>query len=354
MTTQREIPGWQSDVRQDPSGAIPGWDSGTPDLGRDPAKRGIAARLTESAQQYRTGGRRIVALALVFQGVFSIPVLVELVLVVRRDVGLWSQILSGHLDATWRSTLVLASGPFHDLALDQALMGVVLGISALGGFLAMAAIALAVVDQPETDRSVLGLARDTISRSRSIFPASIALIGVLGAFYWLQGRWLSGFALSGFGYPGNGRFDVSAAGVAVAFAIVTLIVEFGLFYAVVRWSVAVPALALERLSLRNALRRSSELTKGRRLSILWLFIVAGFALTLVASVLVYGPAIIVVIAGWGFDAMVASIMIGAIATVALGAPYMAILVAILYRDLRDAGPRPRNDVPPVPPGWGSA
>ncbi len=358
MTTEGGIPGWRSEATQPPDGRIPGWDSGTPGAPSDPSARSIGARIVESFELYRIHARRVVALALLFQGVLSIPLVIASVTGIQRVLDIWSQMFSGSVRSVWESSFAWTTGPFHDPAMDQALLGVAVGLSALGGFLAMAATAILILDPASAHRTVMSVAAETVRRGRPIFVLGFAIAALLGAFYWLEGRWIADLIGQGPGPISNPRAAAasaaSAATGAVLLFVIALVLEGGLFYAIVRWSVAIPALAVEGLSLRAALGRSSQLTKGRRLSILWLIMVAGFAVTVVASILIYGPVIAVVVGGLGSEAISFALVIGLTATAAICAPPMTILVAILYRDLRDAGPREPREIPPLPPGWGSS
>jgi hypothetical protein len=126
-----------------------------------------------------------------------------------------------------------------------------------------------------------------------------------------------------------------------AFGIELLVfVAFGVVvYAGVRWAMALPALVLERISLRAALSRSSELTRGRRLSVALTLLVVGLiegipiALLTLGVVWLVGP-------GHGLDAgyVIATLAI-LVAWIAI-APFLPLAIVVMYRDFSAAGPRP--------------
>ena len=113
----------------------------------------------------------------------------------------------------------------------------------------------------------------------------------------------------------------------------TLIVIF-----LVRYSVAVPALLLERLSTRQALKRSVALTRGY----LWRLLLVAILMTLIRMVLVslcQAPfsiaAFLVTIKGArpGLWLTIPSLLVGGVAAAAV-APLLMISFAIAYYDLR--------------------
>ena len=161
---------------------------------------------------------------------------------------------------------------------------------------------------------VLGLAILT-----SLIVAAIALGGGLVAFLALT---------IGGGDPfrgGPGAFLALIVGVAIVVAIV---------YLTLRWAVAVPAIALEQAGVTEALRRSWHLTSDN----IWrtlVILVLGSLVTAILSALVATLLALVVgpLAGaLGLDPGIAIDLVGAAATV-LFAPFVPVLLAVLYHDL---------------------
>jgi hypothetical protein len=106
----------------------------------------------------------------------------------------------------------------------------------------------------------------------------------------------------------------------------------------VRYSVAVPALVLEKLSARQALKRSVALTKGY----LWRLLLVAFLMTIIRTVLVMlcqAPfsvaAILITVKGArpGLWLTIPSLLVGGVAAAAV-APLLMISFAIAYYDLR--------------------
>ena len=214
------------------------------------------------------------------------------------------------------------------------------------------AIAVFLLSPRSEERSIRGSLR--VVRGRWM-PLAIPMV-VLGlgfaAASGLQAIWLARFSALDPQNPAGLADARSAFGVTPLFAILVPAVEIVVIYLVVRWVVAIPALFVEGLGLRSALRRSSELTRGRRLSIALFLAVLSVVVGLIGSLVIYLPAFA---AGalLGFDSPVglAAASIVAIAGLLLTAPFLPIAMAILYRDFRVAGPRTVPPVKPSPAGW---
>ena len=109
----------------------------------------------------------------------------------------------------------------------------------------------------------------------------------------------------------------------------------------VRWSLSVPALVIEGLAPRAAMRRSRELVSGRFWSVLRLLLAVGVQTALVAIALRFGFSSLL---GGSHDRLVAWFT-GTLAA-ALATPYTAHALTVAYYRLtaserpRDASPRP--------------
>jgi glycerophosphoryl diester phosphodiesterase family protein len=105
---------------------------------------------------------------------------------------------------------------------------------------------------------------------------------------------------------------------------------------IARWSLAIPLVMIERLKLRDALRRSSQLIRGQTGRVLVLLILAGgigFLASLVVTTL------------FGFIPGFAGLWVAELLGSAVAAPYGAHVLTVLYYRLTD----PERSVLP-PPG----
>jgi len=111
----------------------------------------------------------------------------------------------------------------------------------------------------------------------------------------------------------------------------------GSFVFALRYSVSVPALVLENVTARNAIRRSVSLTKGSlgRAAVLAIF---ATILAYAALFLLQGPFTIgVVMAGPETNAALAFSLMGAVAGTigsAITGPIMIVALAVFYYDVR--------------------
>ena len=109
------------------------------------------------------------------------------------------------------------------------------------------------------------------------------------------------------------------------------------FLLLLRYAVSVPALVLEGLGVRAAIRRSIGLTRGR-LGRVFLLVLCATMVTYAATILLQGPFIAgAMVAGPGTSTAlwlnIAGAVTGTIGTT-LTAPFMIIGLALLYYDAR--------------------
>lgn len=223
-----------------------------------------------------------------------------------------------------------------------ALAGTILAPSlSFAALLALTVSLATLLLSPGDDRTVGGGLRSVVRRAPAIvMPALVLGIGA-GVLVGLQVLWAR--ALSDLGPVTAARFDnfgrmfslILLADVGVAVVLIAGI------YLAVRWAVAFPALVIEGIGLRAAMRRSSELTRGRRLKVaLTLFVVAvvtgmAAAFTLYLAVGLTGTVLDVSSAG---GLAVRSIPV--IAESVLLAPFVPLTLVLIYRDLAAARPAP--------------
>ena len=330
------------------SGPIPGWESSAADATNDPGRRSIADRLAEGARLYRARGRTLLGMALLVQGIVGLPLLAV-------SVGSAVQALrmfSGDLPFPQPGTAGIewTSGPFHDVILDYTVMGLALGLSILGYLLTYGATSLLILGASGENVGAVALLRTTFARSRHIVLAGLALTVAFGVAFWVQGLVLARESI----YASPSTYDGTGIAAVIILTLIILVAEFLALYAMVRWIVAIPVIVLEGQPLGAALGRSSNLTRGRRLSVAGLLTVAGFVVGLLLAVVDFVPALIVGSQlGWTAPAVIAIFAILALGGQIVAAPFITTVLTVLFRDLRAAGPRPRVASVEVPPGWGS-
>jgi hypothetical protein len=137
--------------------------------------------------------------------------------------------------------------------------------------------------------------------------------------------------------------DFYAAGdspvLATLLSVAGIVVAVAIFYLSVRWGLAIAAVLAEGVGLRAGLRRSTELTRGHRLRLAAIFIIAGILQGLTISL----PSLVIgVVAGVGTGAVSSGVVAFAIAGAvgsALWAPFNPAVAAVAYGRLaeRDAG-----------------
>lgn len=159
-------------------------------------------------------------------------------------------------------------------------------------------------------------------RGVSVFVGGVLLAGMLG-----------GVVSEALGSP-VWLMLIMSVGMAVSFVL--------LGFMTIRWGVAVPAMVLEDLGARASIRRSIELTRGRRWRVLLLAVCATM-ITYAVMALSQGPFLIgAAVVGpetrTGFGLALVGTVLGAIATSFTG-PIMIIGLALLYYDarIRDEG-----------------
>jgi hypothetical protein len=193
---------------------------------------------------------------------------------------------------------------FHDNRITLSFALWMLGVGALG----FVATALA------QGASVVAVSQLYLERSISINDAYARVIGRLGR--------LCGLLL--------------VAGIAIAFGFLLLIIPGVLL--LLRWSLAVPSMILEELTIGDSLRRSSSLTKDDRFRIFGIYFLY-FVLTMIMSSLWQMPVFIAAVAA-GRAAInppfwtQVLVVFGSFVTISLVSPLMTIALSLVYYDER--------------------
>ena len=182
------------------------------------------------------------------------------------------------------------------------------------------------LDRPATVSEVYGRMRGRIGRLALLMLIAVIRIGGLG--------------FAGAILIGMGGAIAAALSPILSVAVVLpgmVIVGGGCLYLTLRYGVAVPALVLEDLTARNAIRRSIELTRGglMRVFLLWL---CATVITYAGVALFQGPfALAALVAGpetiRGFWLNLMGVVIGTIGGTFTG-PVMIVGLALLYYDMR--------------------
>jgi hypothetical protein len=331
-------------------GPIPGWGAGgaeTTGGAADPARRSIADRLAESWRLYRAHWRPLLGIAVLVQGTIGLPLAALSVGSVIQSL----RLLSGDLPfPRTGAAYAVAFGPFHDVILDYALLGLGLGLVTLGLLVTYAATSLLLLDPPGESPDPVEVLRLTFRRGRPIVLAGIAVGLGYGALYWVQGLTLARQSL----YTPPYRSDGMALAAIAFLSVLVFVIEIVAIYLMIRWVAAVPAVAVEGRSLGAALARSSDLTRGRRLSVAAVFFVASFLVAIVFALIEFLPALLFgPQLGWDSPVLLGLLALITLIAQIAATPFLTTLLTVLFRDLRAAGPRPRLDPVDVPRGWGT-
>jgi hypothetical protein len=229
--------------------------------------------------------------------------------------------------------------PTNDpLALAGSVLGPSLSFAAL---LALTVSLATLLLSPGDDRTIGGALGSVVRRAPAIVVPALVL--GFGAAVWvgLQVLWVGALSDLSPSAPGALANFGRMFGLIILADLGVVVVFIAAIYFAVRWAVAYPALVVEGLGLRAALRRSSELTRGRRLKVaLTLFVVA------VVTSLVAGLTLSVAVALTGTVLDVSSVAgllvssVPAIAVSVLLAPFVPLTLVLIYRDLAATGLAP--------------
>ncbi len=321
------------------SGPIVGWEVPEPDAERG-GKRPLGELIGGVFRTYRGRARPVLLLSLLIEGFVSLVTLPYFAVVLTQIADylgrLWDAVL--HLEQDSEAFLQPALPPIATDPLFAAIGGVV-SILPFGSALlligAISALLTAPADQPMT----AGGALRAVLRRWAPILLPVVLIGLGYALIAAAtARMSATFDFYGGSTVPRGQW----LALSVILALSTPILFGAAVYLAVRWVVAVPAIVIESLGLRAGLARSAAMTKGRRIHVFLALLVAvvistivGWLLTAISLIL----AIAFALAGAGPLLVIpAAIYIGSRILVA---PITAILVALLYRDFREAEADPR-------------
>lgn len=296
-----------------------------------PDEPNIPARLSAVWQACLARPRAIFGLAVVVQGVAGLVAAPVAVAQLQR----LSTTLNGP-SAGPAGTAQAADAVFPAHA-PLVILGTVASISLTYGSILVltAALAVLLLSARDEDHSIRASLRTLARHAMDLVLALTAVVFGATVFVWLEVALDS----SSEALATTGADAGAAAGQAFVLELVVLAGALLVFYGAVRWSVALPAIVLERRTLRAALSRSSDLTRGRRLSIALTLVVVSllegipFAIAATAPALLIGP-------GSGIDLnFILSSLLTYVAWILL-APFVPLAIVLMYRDFAAAGPRP--------------
>jgi len=138
------------------------------------------------------------------------------------------------------------------------------------------------------------------------------------------------YGLNQSAFSGAGRTPEGAR-LGLVLSAVSILVVIAVFYFLVRWSLAIPAMLTEGIGIRAGLRRSSELTQGMRLRIFGAILVVGLAFFVVELI----GLVIALIIGVSTGSVVIGVATGAVLLLALIvtlAPFFPALTVVAYRE----------------------
>ena len=232
--------------------------------------------------------------------------------------------------------------PPTDLAI---LSGVASGASITLALIGLAIVTAATLAAVDGRRPTVGGAYREVSAHASalIWPAVILGIGFM----------VVGIPLT----LAQGTFVMSDAAtmrtqsaIAAVLGLFGLVVSIAIIILAVRWSLAVPAILAEDLSLRRGLSRSAELTSGIRVRIFLIFLLLALLVGIVFGLISVVAALVVGVATFSFTGGVAGYLVAATIGGLVWTPLGAAVLSHVYR-VR-AGP-PVTAGPMDGPGPGS-
>ncbi len=318
-----------------PGDPIPGWGQTLSSPARE-RRRGIPDRLALAWQTYRAHWQTVLVLAIPIQGILGLITLPAYATALREYQDLLGgnlfsaddprsihQFVTAYLPNGGPAELVWALGPAAGFAVIVLLtVAFALFLEANEGALARPSLAAIV-------------ARST----PFLLPLAIVVVGGI-VFVQLEAAFLSQSLASG-------SLDTIEPGylplLGIAVDLVILGGAIALVYTVARWTLAIPIAAIERHGLRSALGRSSELSEGNRVQVLLSLAVPAFLVGLVIPVVpVAGSALAETLFGSGSPLALGLGALVALAALIVTAPFVPIMIVLLYQDLRGPASSPES------------
>ena len=330
--------------------AIPGWGLTSGPGSNRPAQRGVPDWLAEVWQVFRLRLRPLLSISVAIQGPLGLvyaPVSVALAVDLESrwnqftamsssDPNAIPQMMARLLPGDWPSVVSRSVGPAAGF---------------LGFILMTAAVALMLLPDEAQDHTA-GLSWRRILDRSWPFAMPVAALGVIGlAFTLVEDGWVSAYRVQAPDATDQLGAYSSSAGWIFALDGLLLVGGVGLIYGVGRWALAIPVAIVERAGLRSAVARSSQLTKGHRLSVLLTFMVISFATGIVTSAALFGSSFLTgAVFGSGSDTSFLLCLAATLAAFVVTAPLTPIALVVLYRDLCDLDDTASHDAAIEPSG----
>jgi hypothetical protein len=270
-------------------GPIVGWE-----VPAEPEGLGVRESIGAGWRILRANLRTLAATAAVPEIVRNLMVIPTILIVARA----WQAMIDLFTTINWsnyvddqvnfQQQMQDAFTPPTDLAI---LSGVASGASiglALFGLSVVTAATLAAVDGRRP--TVGGAYRDVIAHAGALIVPAV----VLGLGWALIGTPLA-LSQGSIAFSDASSLRTQAA-VGAVLGLVGLIVTVAAIVLGVRWSLAIPAILAEDLTLRRGLSRSAELTSGIRVRIFIIFLVLGLVVGLLFSAIAFVTALVVGVA----------------------------------------------------------
>lgn len=211
------------------------------------------------------------------------------------------------------------------------LSGVAGGLSIMVGILGLSVVTAATLSAVDGRRpSVAGSYRAVTAHARALIVPAV-IVGVA----WIAVGTPLTLTQGSFSASGAAALRAQTAVAAVA-GLVGLVVTVVVIVLAVRWSLAIPAILAEDLTLRRGLSRSAELTAGIRVRIFVILLVLGIAVGFVLGAISLITAIVLGVATFSLAGGIAGYLVVTTIGGFVWLPWVAAVLSHLYR-LR-AGP----------------
>ena len=318
----------------EPSGPIVGWTVPQEEEARG-GRRPLGELIGDLFGTYRRRVRPILWLALVIEGLATLLTLPFIALSVAQMAEyarqLWDAFWS--FDPTGQAWLYVQLPP---VATDPVLgaIGGLVSIVPLGSALLLAGAVSVLLVRPADRPPSPGDALRAVLRRWApillpvlVLGVGFALVSALSASLTASIDFRGGSALPRPEWLAFSLILGLAAPVLLGIAV----------YLAVRWAVAVPAIVVEGTGLRAGLARSTAMTRGRMVHVFLALLVVVVIYTIAGWLMAVVPLVMaIVLALAGADPLLAVPAALYVAGRVLIAPLPALLVALLYRDFREA------------------
>ena len=188
-----------------------------------------------------------------------------------------------------------------------------------------------------TDAS-LWLRHSAIARRWPAIAVPVVLVAaVAGGTVVAEAQWMGALGrVTSSGFDGIDAID-RFFGLVLLAEILVLVLAGVTVYWLIRWSLAFPALVIEGIGLRAALGRSSDLTRGHRVTVALTIFVVTIVTSLVLQIATFvSTAVVGAATPLDSAAGIALSSLGVLVASVVVAPFLPLTLVFIYRDLRDS------------------